>query len=122
MHLNKLEIEGKAVLVCSSGNDGRTIPQTDKYPARFGGAGKFAELVNLINVGATDEDTYKGAITQTSPWIGTFAPAIDAWTAGDPTKGDTAAFRKASGTSYGEWSPCTSVSSFALVNISRIED
>ncbi|KAK1963446.1 pectin lyase-like protein, partial [Colletotrichum sublineola] len=100
LHLNNLITQGKAVLVVSSGNDGKTIPETDKYPARFGGPGQYAELASLINVGATDEDTYKGAITQTSPWIGTFAPAIDAWVPGDPAQGGTAAFRKASGTSY----------------------
>ncbi|KDN67309.1 putative 1,3-beta glucanase [Colletotrichum sublineola] len=95
--LSKLEIRAKAVLVCSSNNHAKEIPNIDRHPALFGEPGaRHGQLLNLITVGSTDIDTYEGDSSQYADWMTTFAPAHNAWIA----TGDANYFRKTRGTSF----------------------
>lgn len=93
------------MLVTVSGNDaakqGRSITW---HPPRFADpSSQYGQLANLIVVGATDFNTYQGSFSQFDSWMTTFAPAANAWVAGDPTKGNTAAYKTNDGTSFGEF-------------------
>jgi hypothetical protein len=107
-HLNRLETYAKAVLVTVSGNDAPKKPIISWHPARFADpSSQFGQLANLMVVGCTDFWSHQGRVSQFAPWMTTFAPGSNAWVAVDPTKGRTDAYAALTGTSFGEFGPCT---------------
>ena len=99
----ELDEHKKAVIVCSAGNEGRTIPEVNKYPARFAEpSNPYGYLENIMVISASTIDTAKIGQNQFSSWVTTFAPGGAIQLAKNPRLTSPTNYATLKESSYGE--------------------
>lgn len=93
--------------MCSAGNEGRTIPEVNKYPARFAEPGNpYGYLPNFMVISGSTIDAAKAGLSQFSSFVTTFAPGGGLRLAKNPRTTTPTTYmgenEGAKGTSYGK--------------------